>query len=312
MSSNLTSKPGYLSTHTAETGKIEGVDFGWDSNGMWFSGNAASGSEGGEGEGEGGYPVRTSFSFGSEDVCEVIYTVDYQGGCSDQGICVFKVGTEPEWSWNPNDTRIACSMNCPAPYIYGLVGSVNGEGEGGELSGGEGGTYEPNYYTFHFTYEPSEEQAQVVIYVGEGVDGEVLTTLLLNERLTAGDYKVGFSADEDEFGTKAYFTQLNILKNGESMTSASYTYEFSNESPETMPNYRYGGEGNLDTTVYENESGQRVSRQRTGYFEIVNSSGGRKVVDVYDGETVDDAPEVPNVPANPTGNANVSDSGSTI
>jgi hypothetical protein len=68
------------------------------------------------------------------------------------------------------------------------------------------------------------------------------------------------------------------------------TYEFSDESPETMPNYKYGGEGNLDTTVYENESEQRVSRQRTGYFEIVNSSGGRKVVEVYDGETVNDTP----------------------
>jgi hypothetical protein len=79
-----------------------------------------------------------------------------------------------------------------------------------------------------------------------------------------------------------------------------------------MPNYRYGGPGNLDTTVYENEGGQRVSRQRTGYFEIVNSSGGRKVVEVYDGETVDDIPEVPNISPNPTGNANVSYSGSTI
>jgi hypothetical protein len=306
MSSNLTSKPGYLSTHTAETGKIEGVDFGWDSNGMWFTG-----SEGGEGEG--GYPVRTSFSFGSEDVCEVIYTVDYQGGCSDQGICVFNVGTEPEWQWGPNETRIACSMNCPAPYIYGHLGEVFGiDSEGGELEGGEGSEYVANYYTFHFTYTPASSQVSVTIYQGEGTNGTELTTLTLNERLAAGDYKVGFSADEDSFGTKAYFTQLNILKNGESMTSASYTYEFSNESPETMPNYRYGGEGNLDTTVYENESGQRVSRQRTGYFEIVNSSGGRKVVEVYDGETVDDTPEVPNVPANPTGNANVSDSGSTI
>lgn len=306
MPSNLTSKPAYLSTHTAETGKIEGVDFGWDSNGMWFTGNYSGGEEGG------GYPVRTAFSFGSEDVCDVVYTVDYQGGCSDQGICVFQVGTEPEWEWGPDETRIACSMNCPAPHIYGLSGFVHGEGEGGELSGGEGGTYEPNYYTFHFTYDPPQEQVQVVIYVGEGTDGEVLTTLVLNERLPVGNYKVGFSADEDEFGAKAYFTQLNILKNGQSVTSASYTYEFSNESPETMPNYRYGGEGNLDTTVYENEAGQRVSRQRTGYFEIVNLLGGRKVVEVYDGETVDDTVEVPNVPANPTGNPNVSDSGSTF
>jgi len=311
MPSNITSKPGYLSTHTAETGKIEGVDFGWDSSGMWFTGDATSGSA--EGEGEGGYPVRTSFSFGSEDVCEVIYTVDYQNGCSDQGICVFNVGTDPEWDWGANETRIACSMNCPAPYIYGLEGDVFGIGsEGGELEGGEGEEYAPNYYTFHFTYTPASSQVSVTIYQGEGTGGTELTTLTLNERLAAGDYKVGFSADEDEFGAKAYFTQLNILKNGESATSASYTYEFSNESPETMPNYRYGGEGNLDTTVYENESGQRVSRQRTGYLEIVNFSGGRKVVEVYDGETVDDTVEISTVPANPTGNPNVSDSGSTF
>lgn len=309
MPSNITSRPGYLSVHTAETGKIEGVDFGWDSLGMWFTGNANGGS-GGDGPG-GGYPVRTSFSFGSEDICEVIYTVDYQDGCSDQGICVFNVGTEPEWQWGSNETRIACSMNCPAPYIYGLEGSVNGEGQGGELSGGEGGTYEPNYYTFHFTYTPASSQVRVAIYQGEGTGGDELTTLVLNERLPPGEYRVGFSADQDSFGNKAYFTQVNILRNGESVTSASYTYEFSNESPLTMPNYRYGGPGNLDTTVYENEEGVRVSRQRTGYFEIV-SSAGRKVVEVYDGEAVDEAPEVPTVPPNPTGNANVTDSGSTI
>lgn len=316
MSSNLTSRPSYLSTYETETGKVEGIDFGWDSKGMWFTGDAASGS-GGEGVNGGGYPVRTSFSFASEDICEVIYTVDYQDGCSDQGICVFNFGNEPEWQWGPNNTRIACSMNCDTPYIYGLSGEVHGEGEGGELSGGEGGPYVPNYYTFHFTYDPSEGQSQVVVYIGEGTSGEVLTTLTLNERLPevsveGGFYKVGFSADQDNFGNKAYFTQLNILKNGESVTSVSRTYEFSNESPETMPNYRYGGEGNLDTTVYENESGQRVSRQRTGYFEIVNFSGGRKVVEVYDGETVDDSVEVLNIAANPNGNPNVSNSGSTM
>ena len=61
-----------------------------------------------------------------------------------------------------------------------------------------------------------------------------------------------------------------------------------------------------------NEDGVRVSRQRTGYFEIVNADGGRKVVEVYDGETVNNVPEAPNIPANPTGNANVTYSGSTI
>ena len=95
------------------------------------------------------------------------------------------------------------------------------------------------------------------------------------------------------------------------MTSASYTYDFSPDKPETMPNYRYGGEGNLDTAVIV-EGETRRSVQRTGYFEIVNASGGRKVVEVNDGETVDDNVEVPNIPANPTGNPNVLDSGSTL
>lgn len=107
------------------------------------------------------------------------------------------------------------------------------------------------------------------------------------------------------------FAYWNDVDYGDFDGYGSRTYRFSNESPETVPNYRYGGQGNLDTTVYTNESGVRVSRQRTGYFEIV-SSAGRKVVEVYDGETVNDAPETPSVAPNPTGNANVTDSGSTI
>lgn len=127
--------------------------------------------------------------------------------------------------------------------------------------------------------------------------------------IPSGDYpSLVWTKVEDLNDSLVYWNDVDYGDFG----SVSYTYEFSNESPLTVPNYRYGGQGNLDTTVYENEAGKRVSRQRTGYFEIVDSSGGRKVVEVYDGETVNDAPEVPTVPANPTGNANVAESGSTI
>jgi len=309
MSSNLTSKPSYLSSHESETGKVEGVDFGWDSLGMWFSGDASSGT-GGEGSGSGGYPVRTSFLFGSEDTCEVTYTVDYQRGCSDQGICIFVDGTQPEWQWGDNETRIALSINCPEPFLYGQYDGTTGTG--GELEGGEGGPISENYYTFHFSYDPVAEQVNAVVYQGEGTGGAVVNMLTLNERLPEGPYRVGFSADEDNFGQKSYFKTLQILKNGVSMTSSSYTYQFSNESPETKPNYRFGGAGNLDTTVYENSEGVRVSRQRTGYFEIVNAYGGRKIVGVLDGETVNDSVDTPSVAPNPTGNPNVSESGSTF
>ena len=308
MPSNLTSKPSYLSAYQAETGKVEGVDFGWDSEGMWFTGDAHSGSRE-EGPG-GGYPVRTNFDFEDTDVCEVIYTIDYSDACSDHSICIFKVGAEPEWQWGTNETRIAASNNCVVPYILGQSSEVFGlESEGGEL----GGENEPNLgkYTFHFTYSPTAGTVNLKVYQGESASGDPMADLTINETLPSGQYRIGFSADQDDFGDRSYFTTLNIKKNGESVTASSYVYKFSDESPETVPNYRYGGQGNLDTTVYENEGGTRVSRQRTGYFEIVNAYGQRKVVEVYDGETVDDTVNVPTVPANPTGNPNVSNSGST-
>ncbi len=309
MPSNLTSKPSYLSKYETETGKVEGVDFGWDSGGMWFTGDTSSGT-GGETAG-GGYPVRTNFNMEETDVCEVIYTIDYNDGCADHGICIFNVGTEPEWQWGTNETRIAASNNCIAPYIYGRNNEVFGQVEEGGEFGGEG---DPNLglYTFHFTYDPGAGTVNLKVYVGGSASGGPMADLTINETLPSGSYRIGFTADQDDFGTRSYFTTLNIKKNGESVTSASYVYKFSDESPETVPNYKYGGQGNLDTTVYENEGGVRVSRQRTGYFEIVNASGERKVVEVYDGETVDDTVEVPSVPANPTGNPNVSDSGSTF
>lgn len=309
MPSNLTSKPGYLSKYENETGKVEGVDFGWDSEGMWFTGNA-SGGTGGEGDGVGGYPVRTNFDFAETDVCEIIYTIDYNEACADHSVCIFNTGTEPEWDWGQNETRIAASNNCIAPWILGRSSEAFGlASEGGEF-GGEG-SENLGFYTFHFTYDPGMATVNLKIYVGESASGSPMDDLTITEALPAGSYRIGFSADQDEFGVKSYFTTLNIKKNGVSVTSSSYTFDFSPDHPETLPNWRYGGEGNLDVAVIV-EGGVRRSVQRTGYFEIVNSSGGRKVVEVNDGETVDDVVEVPDFTPNPAGNPNVNDSGSTF
>lgn len=300
MSSNLTSKPCWLSIHEIETGKIEGVDFGFDEGGMWFTGDASAGS-GGEGEG-GGYPVRSVVEFETNDICEVIYTVDYQDGCSDQGICIFNVGTEPQWQWEYNETRIAFSINCPQPYIYGQNAETGGVG--GELEGGEGGEeYTPNYYTFHFAYNPAEESVNVVVYEGEGTEGVIVNTLNLNERLPDGNYKVGFTADQDNQDKKAYFTYVRILKNGEEATGSGleYMYEFSPDNPEIIPNYKYDGEGNMDTAIVTNEDGTRKSIQRTGYYDYLDACGNRKVMRVNDGDVVVDTPESPIVSSNPLG-----------
>jgi len=60
------------------------------------------------------------------------------------------------------------------------------------------------------------------------------------------------------------------------------------------------GEGSLDTAIVMVE-GQRVSIQRDGYYELVDSNGNRKIVLVRDGESWDDAPESPEATNNPNG-----------
>ena len=87
----------------------------------------------------------------------------------------------------------------------------------------------------------------------------------------------------------------------EGCSAVVYNYDLSPDNPETIPNYRYYGEGNMDTAIVINEDGTRRSIQRTGYFDYLDSCGNRKVVRVDDGETVTDAPEIPETASNPTG-----------
>jgi uncharacterized delta-60 repeat protein len=66
------------------------------------------------------------------------------------------------------------------------------------------------------------------------------------------------------------------------------------------------GEGSLDTAIVMVE-GQRVSIQRDGYYELVDSNGNRKIVLVKDGESWDDAPASPEATNNPNGHPTFGD-----
>lgn len=88
--------------------------------------------------------------------------------------------------------------------------------------------------------------------------------------------------------------------NGCSITTVQL--ELSPDNPESIPNYKYYGEGNMDTAiVVDPVTGKRRSIQRTGYFDFVDGCGNRKVISSKDGDTVTDVPEVPNIPPNPAG-----------
>jgi hypothetical protein len=284
MSSNLISKPDYLSLYEAETNKAEGIDFGFDNNGMWFTGNATGGSgySGGEGDG-GGYPVRTNFDFDSNDICEVIFTINQNDNCSDHGICIFNSWEQPQWDWDVNTTRIAYQIGCGSPQIKGRTTYAQAP------EGGEGDTLATGTYTVKFIYNPDSGTVIAFTIEGEDPNGEIVKTHILHETLPPGNYRIGFSADQDNFGTKSYFTKLKILKNGQDVTTKNVTFDFSPTTPgDFVPGYV--GDGCLDDSKVDGKS-----ITRTGYFEIVDVYGNRKIVETRDGAEVNDSVDPYNI-----------------
>jgi hypothetical protein len=201
--SDLTSVPEWISLYTEETGFTQngstGNDFGFDSNGLWFRGDAQPSYE--------SYPVRTNFDIPSDSACEIIFTINHNSSCSDQGICLFKTTDAPEWNWSPDNSRIAIQIDCPQPMIAGLNNATSGLSE--TLAN-------PGYYTFKVKYTPLSSLVVVKVYSGQDTSGNLLETLILNERLEQGtDYRIGFAADSDggedeETVVDSYFTNLSI------------------------------------------------------------------------------------------------------
>jgi hypothetical protein len=191
VSSNLQTQPAWLDTFPDED-----VSFGFDSTGMWFSGNASNAP----------YPIRTNYDIASDETVVVIYTFvhdDVDEGCPDHGICFFKADVEPYWSWGDNVSRIAVQYNCGVPEIEGQ--EENGVGSDYTLTIGD-------TYTARVTYNPVAETITHELFEGSSASGSPVNTITLtNERLSAGAYRIGFHADLDtSTSEKAYFTNLEI------------------------------------------------------------------------------------------------------
>ena len=172
-----------------------------------------------------------------------------------------------------------------------------------EGSGGEGEDPSVN----HIIIVPGESEGltQVINEDGDdyddhcirGLTGRKSIAYLLVSRQTS-DY----ISYEDAEAIVVKFLEIS----GGLSSTQTYTYDFSPQNP------GFVGDGSLDTAIVFDE-GVRRSIQRTGYFEIVNSGGGRKIVSVNDGEIITDEVQVPAVPANPTGHPTINPStGSTI
>lgn len=190
ISSNLQSQPTWI-----ETFPNAQVEYGFDSIGLWFVGNA----------GDTTYPVRTNFDFDSAHELEMTFTFIYGlgggEGCADHSVCIFNTSDEPNFSFGQDSSRIALVCNCSGFSIQGQSSSTPSS-----LTLSDGNTY-----TCAFTYSPAAGQVQAVLYNGTSATGSPVGTLTLNESLPAGPYRVAFTADQDDTPDKiTYFTYVEL------------------------------------------------------------------------------------------------------
>jgi hypothetical protein len=106
----------YKMPNWMETFSNNQVGYGFDQTGMWFINNANGTT----------YPIRSNFNIADTETSVIIFTFIHDTYCSDQGICVYKADTPPEWDWETNATRIALSYNCDTVYIYGQSEETEG------------------------------------------------------------------------------------------------------------------------------------------------------------------------------------------
>jgi hypothetical protein len=190
--------------------------YGWDSSGIWFNGNAGS-------SGTPAYPIFTSFAIPDTTAATVRFTFTYGPDytCDDISVAVYQDGVIPRWAWSTNNTRIAASFNCRNPWIYGLQDSV--EGSEGALTLG-------HTYNCTFVYDPTLGVSTLRTVDAAGGLDDLIT--LTGQALPAGNYRVGFAADQDanQPDSASYINSITI-----SYAGASYQLNTTGTPPVIEP-----------------------------------------------------------------------------
>lgn len=181
------------------------INFGWDTNGVWFTGDAGDSSP--------AYPIFTNFNISQNK--KVVVTVDfvYNNGCSDFGLCFYQSNIIPQWRWGPNSTRIACQYDCF--YQSNIYSLTNQFSSSTSFSVG-------NTYTSVVTYEPDSLSSNANITFQTYLGSTLVDTISGTITKLSSDYKIGFTADQDIQPIRTYIKNLTInVNNGEQIHNNS-------------------------------------------------------------------------------------------
>ena len=169
---------------------IVDTNFGWDSSGVWFSGNSDGPS----------YPIFTNLVIPQNKPVTITVDFVYNERCADFGMCIYPENGIPNWAWGWNSSRIAVQYDCPTPIIDGLT---NIQLSSYELTVG-------NTYTCKFTYNPNSNPNITMVTL---LNGTVIDTITLNDQVLSSNYRVGFTADQDNTDFRTYIKNLTINVN---------------------------------------------------------------------------------------------------
>lgn len=192
-------------------------DYGWDSNGVWFT-NATAG--GGPSEGV-SYPVRLTDSIPASQGVVITVEFDANPTSNDFGIGVWETGTDPVWSWGPasGNNRIGAQYNGTTPELYAIAGT--GVAEEGRYNLPAAGTYKAR-----LTISAPADGAITVTLETLDLSDTVLDTISYEEQPFSSSYSIGFAADQDNGTDKTYIKNLsvNINNGGTTYTDTLLSY----------------------------------------------------------------------------------------
>ena len=184
--------PDWLTIHSGKSSSYRG----FDSNGMWITGNSTSSSC---------YPVRTSFTIPSDKGFILKVSINKNHSCSDHGIAIYKDGTSPQWQWGANNSRIAYQFNCSTPYFYGTTS------QSGTRS------HSNNWYSMQIDYDGTSMRART--WSGQNnFSGSTFSDYLFSTSMSLANiyvtgsthYRIAFDADQDSTSYKSYWKDMSI------------------------------------------------------------------------------------------------------
>lgn len=184
------------------------VRYGWDSNGLWFTGSADTMLW------DRSYPIELSATIDGTNKMDLEFVFVQNDNCSDPGVAIFKSGDKPLWFWGQaNTSRIAVQVNCTGNLeINGTTSttSVNID----SLPNGN--------YRIHMQYDPNNEPHVSAALYNDDTDDLVASTTL-NDLLEPGIYAIGFAADQDNTNLKSYIKNVHLTVNDGAVFEQTYS-----------------------------------------------------------------------------------------